>query len=202
MKALRELIARYPALNKCEEPIRNAFDTLKKCYQSNCKVLVCGNGGSAADADHIVGELLNKFKKKRKIDPVIAAQLPQNLADSLVGALPAVSLSSMTAALSSIANDASWDVSFAQQVYGLGNPGDVLIAISTSGNSSNCINAAHVANAKGMHVIALTGETGGKLATLAETAICVPESETFKIQELHLPVYHALCAAIEDALFI
>ena len=198
---LQELITRYPALRKCEEPIRNAFDTLKKCYQSNCKVLVCGNGGSAADADHIVGELLNKFKKKRKIDPAIAAQLPQNLADNLVGALPAVSLSAMTAALSSIANDANWDVSFAQQVYGLGNPGDVLIAISTSGNSPNCINAALVARAKGIRVIALTGESGGKLSPISDVSICVPETETFKIQELHLPIYHALCADLEDALF-
>lgn len=198
---LQELITRYPALRKCEESIRNAFDTLKKCYQSNCKVLVCGNGGSAADADHIVGELLNKFKKKRKIDPAIAAQLPQNLADNLVGALPAVSLSAMTAALSSIANDANWDVSFAQQVYGLGNPGDVLIAISTSGNSPNCINAALVARAKGIRVIALTGESGGKLSPISDVSICVPETETFKIQELHLPIYHALCADLEDALF-
>lgn len=202
MKILQELIMRHPALANCECQIRNAFDTLRKCYQSNRKVLVCGNGGSAADADHIVGELLNKFKKKRKIDPAIAAKLPKYLADNLVGALPAVSLSAMTAALTAIANDANWHVSFAQQVYGLGNPGDVLIAISTSGNSPNCVNAALVANAKDMHVIALTGETGGKLATLAETAICVPETETFKIQELHLPVYHALCAAIEDTLFI
>lgn len=171
------------------------------CYKASGKVLVCGNGGSAADADHIVGELLNKFKKKRKLDPTIAAQLPAELADKLVGALPAMSLVAMSATLSSISNDSNWDVAFAQQVYGLGSKGDVLIAISTSGNSANCLNAALVARAKGIRVIALTGESGGKLSPISDVSICVPETETFKIQELHLPIYHALCADLEDALF-
>ena len=171
------------------------------CYKASGKVLVCGNGGSAADADHIVGELLNKFKKKRKLDPTIAAQLPAELTDKLVGALPAMSLVAMSATLSSISNDSNWDVAFAQQVYGLGSRGDVLIAISTSGNSANCLNAALVAHAKGLHVIALTGKDGGKLTPLSDVSIRVPETETFKIQELHLPIYHALCADLEDALF-
>ena len=171
------------------------------CYKASGKVLVCGNGGSDADADHIVGELLNKFKKKRKLDPTIAAQLPAELTDKLVGALPAMSLVSMSTTLSSISNDSNWDVAFAQQVYGLGSKGDVLIAISTSGDSTNCLIAALVAHAKGIHIIALTGKDGGKLTPLSDVSIRVPETETFKIQELHLPIYHALCSDPEDALF-
>ena len=201
MNAIIELTKRYPAISECLTDIRQAFDFLLSCYKANGKVLVCGNGGRAADADHIVGELLNKFKKKRKLDPTVAAQLPEDLTSKLVGALPAISLVAMSAALSSISNDSNWDVAFAQQIYGLGNRGDVLIAISTSGNSVNCLNAALVAHAKGMRVIALTGRGGGKLATLSDVSICVPETTTFKIQELHLPIYHALCADLEDALF-
>ena len=201
MNAITELINSHPALSGCFADIRRAFDLLLSCYGAKGKVLVCGNGGSAADADHIVGELLNKFKKKRELDPAVAGQLPEELSGKLVGALPAISLVAMNAALSSISNDSNWDVAFAQQVYGLGNGGDVLIAISTSGNSANCLNAALVARAKGMRVIALTGKGGGKLAALSDVSICVPETETFKIQELHLPIYHALCADLEDALF-
>ena len=201
MNAITELTMRYPALSECLTDIRQAFDILLSCYKANGKVLVCGNGGSAADADHIVGELLNKFKKKRKLDSTIAAQLPAELRDKLVGALPAISLVAMSATLSSISNDSNWEVAFAQQLYGLGNRGDVLIAISTSGNSTNCLNAALVAHAKGIRVIALTGKGGGKLAALSDVSISVPETETFKIQELHLPIYHALCADLEDALF-
>ena len=201
MNAITELTIRYPALTECLTNIRQAFDILLSCYKANGKVLVCGNGGSAADADHIVGELLNKFKKRRRLDPTVAAQLPDELTSKLVGALPAISLVAMSATLSSISNDSNWDVAFAQQIYGLGNRGDVLIAISTSGNSVNCLNATLVARAKGMRVIALTGKGGGKIATLSDVSICVPETETFKIQELHLPIYHALCADLEDALF-
>ena len=201
MNAITELTMRYPALSECLTDIRQAFDILLSCYKANGKVLVCGNGGSAADADHIVGELLNKFKKKRKLDPTIAARLPAELRDKLVGALPAISLVAMSATLSSISNDSNWEVAFAQQLYGLGNRGDVLIAISTSGNSTNCLNAALVARAKGIRVIALTGKDGGKLSALSDVSIRVPETETFKIQELHLPIYHALCADLESALF-
>ena len=201
MNAITALTIRYPALSECSTDIQKAFDLMLSCYKASGKVLVCGNGGSAADADHIVGELLNKFKKKRKLDPTIAAQLPAELADKLVGALPAMSLVAMSATLSSISNDSNWDVAFAQQVYGLGSKGDVLIAISTSGDSTNCLIAALVAHAKGIHIIALTGKDGGKLTPLSDVSIRVPETETFKIQELHLPIYHALCADLEDALF-
>ena len=201
MGILEELYVRYPQLKGCEGEIAKAFDLLLTCYRGGGKVLTCGNGGSAADAEHIVGELLKKFRKHRDIDSGIAAKLPQELVAKLEGALPAVSLVSMSGILTAFANDVAWETAFAQQVYGLGNPGDVLIALSTSGNSANCVNAALVAKAKGMKVVSMTGEGGGKLGELADAAVKVPESETFKIQELHLPVYHALCAAVEEELF-
>ena len=196
-----ELYGRYPQLKSCECEIGKAFDLLLACYGNGGKVLTCGNGGSASDAEHIVGELLKKFRKHRDVSSELAAKLPAELVAKLEGSLPAVSLVSMSGILTAFANDVAWETAFAQQVYGLGNPGDVLIALSTSGDSANCVNAALVAKAKGLKVIAMTGAGGGKLATLADAAVRVPESETYRIQELHLPVYHALCAQLEDALF-
>ena len=200
MEIFNELYERYPRLKDCESEIAKAFDLLLTCYKNGGKVLTCGNGGSAADAEHIVGELLKKFRKHRDIDSGVAAKLPPELVAKLEGALPAVSLVSMSGILTAFANDVAWETAFAQQVYGLGNPGDVLIALSTSGNSANCVNAALVARAKGLKVISMTGAGGGRLGELADAAIRVPEAETFKVQELHLPVYHALCAALEEAL--
>ena len=202
MEILEELYVRYPQLKGCEGEIAKAFDLLLTCYRNGGKVLTCGNGGSAADAEHIVGELLKKFRKHRDIDSEVAVKLPPELVAKLEGALPAVSLVSMSGILTAFANDVAWETAFAQQVYGLGNSGDVLIALSTSGNSANCVNAALVAKAKGLKVVAMTGAGGGKLAALADAAIMVPETETYKIQELHLPVYHALCAALESNLFL
>ena len=201
MEIFNELYVRYPQLKGCEGEIAKAFDLLLTCYRGGGKVLTCGNGGSAADAEHIVGELLKKFRKHRDIDSGIAAKLPQELVAKLEGALPAVSLVSMSGILTAFSNDVAWETALAQQVYGLGNPRDVLIALSTSGNSANCVNAALVAKAKGMKVVSMTGEGGGKLGELADAAVKVPESETFRIQELHLPVYHALCAKLEESLF-
>ena len=201
MGILEELSERYPQLKGCVGEISTAFDLLLTCYRNGGKVLTCGNGGSAADAEHIVGELLKKFRKHRDISPEIAARLPPELVAKLEGALPAVSLVSMSGILTAFANDVAWETAFAQQVYGLGNSGDVLIALSTSGNSANCVNAALVAKAKGMKVVSMTGEGGGRLAALSDASVRVPETETYKIQELHLPVYHALCAAVEDQLF-
>ena len=198
MKIFEELYNRYPQLKGCEGEIAKAFDLLLACYKGGGKVLTCGNGGSAADAEHIVGELLKKFRKHRDIDAAVAAKLPPELVAKLEGALPAVSLVSMSGILTAFANDVAWETAFAQQVYGLGNSGDILIALSTSGNSANCVNAALVAKAKGMRVVSMTGAGGGKLSDLADAAVRVPEAETYKIQELHLPVYHALCAAVED----
>ncbi len=201
MTILEELQSRYPQLGGCRDEIAKALDLLLTCYRNGGQVLVCGNGGSAADAEHIVGELLKKFKRHRDIDASVAAKLPPELAAKLEGALPAVSLVSMCGILTAFANDVAWETAFAQQVYGLGRAGDVLIALSTSGNSSNCVNAALVARAKGLKVIALTGAGGGRLGAVADAGVAVPETETYKVQELHLPVYHALCASVEEALF-
>ena len=201
MNILEELQSRYPQLDGCRDEIAKALDLLLDCYRNGGQVLVCGNGGSAADAEHIVGELLKKFKRHRDIDASVAAKLPPELAAKLEGALPAVSLVSMCGILTAFANDVAWETAFAQQVYGLGRAGDVLIALSTSGNSANCVNAALVARAKGLKVIALTGAGGGRLGAVADAAVAVPETETYKVQELHLPVYHALCASVEEALF-
>lgn len=201
MNILEELQSRYPQLGGCRDEIAKALDLLLTCYRNGGQVLVCGNGGSAADAEHIVGELLKKFMRHRAIDASVAAKLPPELAAKLEGALPAVSLVSMCGILTAFANDVAWETAFAQQVYGLGRAGDVLIALSTSGNSANCVNAALVARAKGLKVIALTGAGGGRLGAVADAAVAVPETETYKVQELHLPVYHALCASVEEALF-
>lgn len=201
MNAIEELFARYPRLEACAAEIAAAADTLSACFRGNGKVLVCGNGGSAADAEHIVGELMKKFRKPRPVAEEIAVKLPPELATRLEGALPAISLVSMSGLLTAFANDVAWETAFAQQVLGLGGAGDVLMALSTSGDSMNCMHAARVARAKGMRIIALTGSRGGGLAALADVAIRVPANETFKVQELHLPVYHALCAYVEDRLF-
>ena len=201
MNIFNELYVRYPRLKGCEGEIAKAFEILLASFRNGGKVLTCGNGGSAADAEHIVGELLKKFRRPRAIDGAVAAKLPAELVAKLEGALPAVSLVSMSGILTAFANDVAWETAFAQQVYGLGAAGDVLIALSTSGNSANCVNAALVAQAKGLKVIALTGAAGGRLGELADAAIRVPETETYRIQELHLPVYHALCEALEEALF-
>ena len=201
MNIFDELYERYPQLKGCEGEIAKAFDLLLACYRGGGKVLTCGNGGSAADAEHIVGEFLKKFRKHREVSSEVAAKLPADLVAKLEGALPAVSLVSMSGILTAFANDVAWETAFAQQVYGLGRTGDALIALSTSGNSANCVNAALVARAKGIKVISMTGAGGGRLGELADAAIRVPEAETFKVQELHLPVYHALCAAVEEGLF-
>jgi phosphoheptose isomerase len=170
-------------------------------YRSGGKVLVCGNGGSASDAEHIVGELLKKFKKHRDIPAEVAAKLRPEIAAKLEGSLPAVSLVSMSGIITAFANDVGWETAFAQQVLGLAKPGDVLIALSTSGNSANCVAAAEVMKAIGGRTIAFTGAKESRLSEMCDASIRVPEIETYKIQELHLPVYHALCAAVEEELF-
>ena len=197
-----ELLVRYPQLKDCERGIVSALELILSSYQNGGKVLICGNGGSASDSEHIVGELMKKFRVHREIDSEIAAKLPPELAAKLEGSLPAISLVSMTSLLTAFANDVAWETAFAQQVYGLGKAGDILIALSTSGNSQNCVNAALVAKAMNIKVIAMTGEGGGKLGELADALVAVPERETYKIQELHLPIYHALCAGVEAELYL
>ena len=199
---LKELLQRYPMLTPCAEDVQKMVLCLKQGFLSSKKLLICGNGGSASDAGHIVGELLKSFVVKRPIDPLVASALGPAIANELEGALPAISLPDMVAISSAYANDRNPQFAFAQLTYGLGMAGDVLLAISTSGNSENVLLACQVAHAKGMQVLGLTGKSGGKLKALCDHCVCVPEEETFKIQELHLPVYHAICLMLEQALFL
>lgn len=199
--AFDTLYARRAELECCRAEIERAFESLAETFASGSKLLVCGNGGSAADAEHIVGELLNKFRRHRAVPADIAEKLPAELAAKLEGALPAISLVSMTGALSAIANDIDWTSSFAQQTLGLAKKGDALLAISTSGNSPNCVAAVQVAKAMGTKTIALTGEAESALSRLCDISIRVPERETFRVQELHISIYHALCAALEEEMF-
>ncbi len=207
-KLLKELISRYPALAKLEENIEHAADLLIETYRNGGKVLICGSGGSAADALHIVGELMKSFVLKRKTDAAFRARLAETAGEdfdylnaNLEGALPAIALVENSALQTAFSNDVAGDLAFAQQTYGYGNTGDLLIAISTSGNSRSGVLAAKVALAKGMKVIALTGEGGGKLGRLADVTVAVPDRETYRIQELHLPIYHALCLIVEEEFF-
>ena len=190
-----DLFERYPQLNICAKDIEKALALMIDTYKNGGKILVCGNGGSASDADHIVGELMKGFLKDRKITD---ARIPQELRGKLQGALPAISLSAHTSLMTATINDNDADMIFAQQVYGYANENDLLIAISTSGNSKNVVNAVKVAKALGVKVVALTGESGGTLKEIADVAICAPSTETYKIQEYHLPVYHWLCANVEE----
>lgn len=203
-----ELFQRYPALEGQRTGLERAYEALKFSYRDGGKLLVAGNGGSASDSEHIVGELMKSFLFNRNVDKEFSAKMKElygeegrSVTEKLEGALPAVSLPSFTALGTAFANDVDAAVSFAQMVYGYGRPQDIFLGISTSGNSRNIIYALMAANAKGLHTIALVGGTGGKCAQLADTVICVPEEETFKIQEQHLPVYHALCAMLEADFF-
>ncbi|MCR5183886.1 MAG: SIS domain-containing protein [Opitutales bacterium] len=201
MKAIDTLIARYPALESCRDSILSALDALIASYSNGGKLLICGNGGSAADADHIAGELLKGFCSKRPLKASARVALGEDLAAKLQDALPAISLHSMGAINTAWLNDCDPYYVYAQLTWGLGRAGDVLLGISTSGNSKNVCPAMQVARAKGMKTIGLTGATGGKLKSLADICICVPDTETYRIQELHLPVYHSLCLALEEHFF-
>ena len=201
-----ELLIKYPALNSCGSDILNAFEILKNTYTEGNKTLTCGNGGSAADSEHIVGELMKNFKKCRKPNQEIINNLPEcqeseQLKKVLEGNLPAISLTSHISLSTAYANDKEPSAVFAQQLSGLGEKGYTLIAISTSGNSLNFVYSCLVAKAKGLNVVALTGIKESKLSALSDVTIRVPEMETYKIQELHLPVYHALCAMLEEEFF-
>lgn len=197
-----------PKLEICSDSILEAFNILKNCYKNGSKVLICGNGGSAADSEHIVGELMKGFIKKRALPYSDINNLRkaypeewQYLADNLQGALPAISLVSQSALSTAFANDVSPDMVYAQLVYGYHKNGDVLIGLSTSGNSKNVVNAIKVAKAFDMLVIGFTGETGGIMHNLCDVTITVPARETYKVQEYHLPIYHVLCAMIEAEFF-
>lgn len=205
---LNELCNRYPALEICREDIEKAIQTLIAHYERKGKLMICGNGGSCADSDHIVGELMKGFLKKRPLSPAAKAAMQSNcptisegLLGKLQGGLPAISLPAITALGSAFCNDVDPALVYAQGVLALGQGEDVLLCLSTSGNAENVFYAAQTAKALGLTVIGMTGKTGGKLKDIADICICVPETETFKVQELHLPVYHYLCAAVEAHFF-
>jgi D-sedoheptulose 7-phosphate isomerase len=209
MNQIELLIQRYPVLECCKDDISAAFEILCDSYNNKGKLLVCGNGGSAADAEHIVGELMKGFRNSRKCDFITATKFKEIdekmgavLAENLQGALAAIALDGHIALSTAYMNDCSPLLCFAQQVNGFGISGDVLLGISTSGNSKNVIYAAVAAKAKGMKVIGLTGKNESKLSMLADVCIRVPETETYMVQELHLPVYHSLCLMLEDYFFM
>jgi D-sedoheptulose 7-phosphate isomerase len=207
-KYIDELVTRYPSLNTCTDQIRSVYTILEDCYSSSHKLLIAGNGGSAADAEHIVGELMKGFKLPRHLDPAskdrlvsINAELGSVLAENLQSSLPAVALDGHPALTTAYMNDCEPLLCFAQQVNGYGTAGDVFLGISTSGNSKNILYAAVAAKAKGLKVIGLTGQKESKLSNLCDACIMVPQTETYMIQELHLPVYHCLCLMLEDHFF-
>lgn len=202
------LYERYPALQVCKEEIERAAAMWIRAFEAGGKLLCCGNGGSCADCDHIVGELMKGFLLKREPGEEFERKLEvcgfpdaRELTAHLQGALPAISLTSQTALLSAFANDVSADTVYAQMVYGYGRKEDVLLCISTSGNSENAVCAAKVAKAMGLSTVCLTGAAESRLSRICDVAIRVPETETYKVQELHLPVYHHLCAEVEAHFF-
>ncbi|MBC5707613.1 D-sedoheptulose-7-phosphate isomerase [Hungatella hominis] len=208
MKYLEELVERYPVLDAVKDDVQKAYELLEACYEQGGKLLIAGNGGSCADAEHIVGELMKGFVKRREVSDSFAECLRNadevrgaELAKKLQGGLPAIALTGHAGLSTAYLNDVDGDLIFAQQTYGYGRPGDVLIGISTSGNAKNVMYAMTVAKALGMKTIGLTGKDGGALKREADVSVVVPETETFKIQELHLPVYHALCLMLEERFF-
>lgn len=208
MSYLEELLRRYPALEPVKGSILEVYEILRQCFASGHKLLVAGNGGSAADSEHIVGELMKGFVKRREVPEAMAERLREaggelgsQLAGKLQGGLPAIALSGHPGLSTAFLNDVDGRLIYAQQVYGYGEEGDVFLGISTSGNADNIAYAVVTAKAKGMKTVGLTGRDGGKLAQMADAAVIVPEKETFQIQELHLPVYHALCLMLEEYFF-
>lgn len=207
-KHLDLLVSRYPCLEACEEDIEKAYLILEECYVNDKKLLIAGNGGSAADSEHIAGELMKRFKIIRPVPDEFAEKLraidPErgdNLAKNLERGLMAIPLVAHEALSTAYINDVDGLGVFAQQLYGFGRPGDVFLGISTSGNSKNVLSATVVARALGIKVIGLTGGKGGELASVADVVVKVPETETYMIQELHLPVYHCLCLMLEERFF-
>ena len=207
-KQMDLLLQRYPVLSECAEDILSAYEILASAYEKDQKLLVAGNGGSAADSEHIAGELMKRFKSPRPIDDSLAKRLCEidsergpKLAKNLEKSLMAIPLVAHEALTTAYINDVDGYGVFAQQLLGFGRPGDVFLGISTSGNADNILNAAVVAKALGIKIIGLTGRSGGALKDIADVCIKVPEDETYMVQELHLPVYHCLCLMLEERFF-
>ncbi len=205
---LEELVMRYPSLAGQKAEIAKAYEILKNSYDRGGKLLIAGNGGSCADSEHIVGELMKGFCKKRPLPADLLARIAaadpdpdEMLSSKLQQGLPAIALTGHNALSTAFVNDVDAEYVFAQQIVGYGRQGDVFLGITTSGNSRNVLRAAAVAKAMELQVIALTGRDGGRIRGLADCAVVVPEQETFRIQELHLPVYHALCLMLEETYF-
>ena len=205
---MQELQNRYPALSVCGESIQNALTLMKETYETGGTMLLCGNGGSCADCEHIVGELMKGFLSKRKMKAEdfekIKQQFPEDadyFSKTLQYGIPAVSLPSLAAVGTAFVNDVAADMVYAQLIYGMGKAQDLVIGISTSGNSKNVVNALKIAKAKGLKTLGLTGANPSLMDALCDVVIKVPETETYKIQELHLPVYHAICAQVEENFF-
>ncbi len=207
-KYINSLFGSYPKLNVCKNDIIQAYEILRKCYSQHHKLLVCGNGGSAADSEHIVGELMKGFTLPRKVPAEMSKKFTQVdndlgnvLTENLQGALPSIALTTHAALSTAFMNDCQPVLVFAQQVYGYAQEGDCFLGISTSGNSQNVLYAAVVAKAQGLSLIGLTGAKQNKLEKYCDVCIHVPETETYKIQELHLPIYHCICLMLEDYFF-
>jgi D-sedoheptulose 7-phosphate isomerase len=205
---IERLVEKYPDLAGVAGEVGAVAETLVNCYQAGGKVLMCGNGGSAADAEHVVGELMKGYLSRRPVPAGVREQLQQAypeaggyLADMLQGALPAISLVSHSGLVTAIVNDIAGDMIFAQQVYGYGRPGDTLIAVSTSGTSPNVLHALRVARVMGLTTLGFTGRSGGQMRPLCDVTVCVPFDKTAEIQERHLAVYHAVCAIVEAEMF-
>lgn len=203
MNYIENMVKRYPELASCAEDTELVTGAFVACYNAGGKILICGNGGSAADAEHISGELLKGFMQKRPITENERESLSAlgQVADKLQRGIPAVPLTSLSAALSAFANDVDPELVFAQLVFALGKENDLVVGLSTSGNSKNVVAALEVAKARGIKTVAMTGASGGKLSEIADITVKVPATETYKVQEYHLPVYHAICAEAERRIF-
>ena len=202
---MESLLRRYPELSECRQDIEKALDILIKTAKSHGKILLCGNGGSCADCDHITGELMKGFMLKRKLSEKDRLSLAkaggEHFADFLQYGIPAINLCAQNAVNTAFVNDVSAEAVYAQMMYAYAEENDCAVCISTSGNSANVVNAAIAAKAKSIPVISLTGKDGGRLNDFSDVVIKVPETETYKVQELHLPVYHFLCATLESEMF-
>ena len=204
---INTLIEKYPSLSVCRNEIEKATEMIYKSYRNGGKLLACGNGGSCSDCDHIVGELMKGFLSRRGLSEDEKRRFAEygekgaDIAAKLQGGIPAISLPSQSAVLSAFANDVDPELVYAQLVWGYGTDKDVFLGITTSGNSKNVVAACMTAKAKNMTCIGLTGKSDCKLDSLCDVVIHVPETETYKVQELHLPVYHAICAELEKRIF-